>query len=91
MAEWIPRVGASHVGLHHRLILVVPVLSKTALFSLDLTKLNRSQHNKDGCGSSGRFDFVVEVANKVIKEAVDEDVKEEVHEEHFPSLTKTKS
>ena len=44
MAEWIPRVGASHVGLHHRLILVIPVLSETAIFSVDITKPNRSKH-----------------------------------------------
>ena len=44
MAEWFPRVGASFVGLHHRLILVIPVLSETAVFSVDVTKPNRSQH-----------------------------------------------
>ena len=38
MAEWFPRVGASFVGLHHRLILVIPVLSETAIFSVDVTK-----------------------------------------------------
>ena len=64
----------------------------TTLFSLSLcspkllyshcyvTKPNRSQHNTDGCGRSGRFDRV-EVVNKVVKEDVNEDVKEEVHED----------
>ena len=45
MAELILRVGASLVGLHHRLILVIPVLSETALFSVDVTKPNRSVKN----------------------------------------------
>ena len=42
MAKLIPRVGASFVGLHHRLILVIPVLSETAVFSVDVTKPNIS-------------------------------------------------
>ena len=36
MAELIRQVGASLVGFHHRLILVIPVLSETALFSVDV-------------------------------------------------------
>ena len=80
MAEWIPRVGASHVGLHHRLILVIPVLSKTALFSLDarldVTKPNRFQQ---AVAVEGLL-VNSEVVNKVVKEDVNEDVKEEVDE-----------
>ena len=34
MAELIPRVGPILVGLHHRLILVIPELSETAIFSV---------------------------------------------------------
>ena len=56
------------------------MLSKTALFWLDVTKPNRSQHNTDGCGRSWRFDCV-EVVNKVVKEDVNEDVREEVDED----------
>ena len=77
MAEWIPRVGASHVGLHHRLILVIPVLSKTALFSLDVTKPNRFQQ---AVAVEGLL-VNSEVVNKVVKEDVNEDVKEEVDED----------
>ena len=77
MAEWIPRVGASHVGLHHRLILLVPVLSKTALFSLVVTKPNRFQQ---AVAVEGLL-VNSEVVNKVVKEDVNEDVKEEVDED----------
>ena len=77
MAEWIPRVGASHVGLHHRLILVIPVLSKTALFSLDVTKPNRFQQAVAVEGLLVNSEDV----NKVVKEDVNEDVKEEVDED----------
>ena len=44
MVELIPRVGHILVGLHHRLILVIPVLSETAFFSVFVTKPNKSQH-----------------------------------------------
>ena len=44
MAKLIPRVGARLVGLHHRLILVIPELSKTAFFLVSVTKPNRSQY-----------------------------------------------
>ena len=77
MAEWIPRVGASHDRLHHRLNLVVPVLSKTALFSLDVTKPNRFQQ---AVAVEGLL-VNSEVVNKVVKEDVNEDVKEEVDED----------
>ena len=77
MAEWIPRVGASHVGLHHRLILVIPVLSKTALFSLDVAKPNRFQQAVAVEGLLVNSEDV----NKVVKEDVNEDVKEEVDED----------
>ena len=42
MAELIRRVGANLVGLHHRLILVIPELSETVFFSVPITKPNRS-------------------------------------------------
>ena len=44
MAELIPRVGAILVGLPLRLILVIPEPSKTAIFSVFVTKPNRSQY-----------------------------------------------
>ena len=44
MAKLIRRVGHRLVGLDHRLILVIPVLSETAFFSVFVTKPNRSQH-----------------------------------------------
>ena len=77
MAELIRRVGHILVGLHHRLILVIPVLSKTALFSLDVTKPNRFQQ---AVAVEGLL-VNSEVVNKVVKEDVNEDVKEEVDED----------
>ena len=68
---------AGPVGLHHRLILVIPVLSKTALFSLDVTKPNRFQQ---AVAVEGLL-VNSEVVNKVVKEDVNEDVKEEVDED----------
>ena len=44
MAELIPRVGANLVGVHHRLLLVIPELSEIAVFSVADTKPNGSQH-----------------------------------------------
>ena len=44
MAKLIPRVGANLVGLPHRLLLVIPVPSEIAVFSVAVTKPNRSQH-----------------------------------------------
>ena len=44
MAELIPRVGAILVGLPLRLILVNPEPSETAIFSVFVTKPNRSQY-----------------------------------------------
>ena len=43
MAELIRRVGHILVGLHLRLILVIPEPSETAIFSVFVTKPNRSQ------------------------------------------------
>ena len=77
MAEWIPRVGASHVGLHHRLILVIPVLSKTALFSLDVIKPNRFQQAVAVEGLLVNSEVVKEDVNEDVKEEVDEDVNEQ--------------
>ena len=45
MAELIPRVGPILVGLHHRLILVIPELSETAVFSVFVTKPKRFQYS----------------------------------------------
>ena len=40
MGESIRMVGARLVGAHHRLLLVVPVLSEIAVFSVIVTKPN---------------------------------------------------
>ena len=44
MAELILRVGGNLVGLHHRLILVIPGLSETTVFSVSVAKPNRFQY-----------------------------------------------
>ena len=44
MAELFPRLGASLIGLGHRLILTVPVLSEATFFFMFVTKPNISQH-----------------------------------------------
>ena len=41
LVELIPRVGANLVGVHPRLLLVIPVLSEIAVFSVAVTKPNR--------------------------------------------------
>ena len=46
MAELIRRVGHILVGLHLRLILVIPEPSDTAIFSVFVTKPNRFQYIK---------------------------------------------
>ena len=45
MVKLIPRVGTNLVDLHHRLILVIPELTDTTIFSVSVTKPNRSQYN----------------------------------------------
>ena len=44
MARSIPRVGGILVGLPLRLVLVIPEPSETAIFSVFVTKPNRSQY-----------------------------------------------
>ena len=56
IAGLIPRVGGNLVGLHHCLILVTPELNESTIFSVSVTKPNRSQYNiqNKGCLNCAR-------------------------------------